>query len=68
MTRPDDAKEAIFLQADMPEDMQQRAVEFAQEALEQLTVHTDIADSLKMAFNKEYSPTWHCYVGSNFGK
>ncbi|VDM35624.1 unnamed protein product [Hydatigera taeniaeformis] len=62
-----DHSKAIVKNADMPEEMQQKAVDVAKEAMEQFSIEKDIAAHLKKAFDKEYSPTWHCVVGRNFG-
>ncbi len=59
---------AIVKNADMTEDMQQRAVECAKEAMDQYNIEKDIAAHVKKAFDKEYTPTWHCIVGRNFGR
>lgn len=53
--------------ADMTEEMQQEAVEFAVQAFSLYTVEKDIAAYLKKAFDKKYGATWHCIVGRNFG-
>lgn len=63
-----DHSKAIVKNADMPEEMQQKAVDVAKEAMEQFSIEKDIAAHLKKAFDKEYSPTWHCVVGRNFGR
>lgn len=53
--------------ADMPEEMQQRAMDVARQAAEKNNLEKDIASSIKREFDKKYSPFWHCVVGSNFG-
>ncbi|VDL49917.1 unnamed protein product [Hymenolepis diminuta] len=58
---------AIVKNADMSEEMQQKAVDIAKEAMEKFSIEKDIAAHLKKAFDKEYSQTWHCVVGRNFG-
>ncbi len=63
-----DAGKAIVKNADMPEEMQQRAVDCAKEAMEQFSIEKDIAAHIKKTFDKDYSPTWHCIVGRNFGR
>ncbi len=63
-----ETSKAIVKNADMPEEMQQRAVDCAKEAMEQYSIEKDIAAHVKKAFDKEYSPTWHCIVGRNFGR
>ncbi|VUZ51877.1 unnamed protein product [Hymenolepis diminuta] len=51
----------------MPEDMQQKAVEIAQEAIARNSVEKDIAAHIKKEFDGRYGQTWHCIVGRNFG-
>ncbi|VDD78436.1 unnamed protein product [Mesocestoides corti] len=58
---------AIVKNADMSEEMQQAAADRAKEAMEQFSIEKDIAAYIKKAFDKDYSPTWHCIVGRNFG-
>ncbi|KAK3341375.1 dynein light chain type 1-domain-containing protein [Lasiosphaeria hispida] len=53
--------------ADMTEDMQQEAVEVAQEAMAKFTIEKDIAQHIKRTFDERKGPTWHCIVGRNFG-
>ncbi|VDM34166.1 unnamed protein product [Hydatigera taeniaeformis] len=59
---------AIIKNADMSEEMQQRAIDCAKDAMNQFTIEKDIAAYLKKEFDKLYSPTWHCIVGRNFGR
>ncbi|CAI4218570.1 unnamed protein product [Parascedosporium putredinis] len=59
--------EAQIKSADMNEDMQQEAVEVAQEAMAKFTVEKDIAQHIKRTFDERKGPTWHCIVGRNFG-
>lgn len=59
---------AIVKNADMSEEMQQKAVDVAKEAMEKFSIEKDIAAHLKKTFDKEYQPTWHCVVGRNFGR
>nr|CDS16712.1 dynein light chain [Echinococcus granulosus] len=58
---------AVVKNADMAEDMQQRAVDCAQDAMNKYSVEKDIAAHIKKEFDRLYSPTWHCIVGRNFG-
>ncbi|XP_076024636.1 dynein, light chain, LC8-type 2b [Genypterus blacodes] len=60
-------KKAVIKNADMPEDMQQDAVECAMQAMEKFNIEKDIAAYVKKEFDKKYNPTWHCIVGRNFG-
>ncbi|KAL5964937.1 Dynein light chain 2 cytoplasmic [Taenia solium] len=61
------ANKAIIKNADMSEEMQQRAIDCAKDAMNQFSIEKDIAAYLKKEFDKLYSPTWHCIVGRNFG-
>ncbi|KAL7063982.1 hypothetical protein AAHC03_04797 [Spirometra sp. Aus1] len=58
---------AVVKNADMSDEMQQRAVEIGQEALDKFNIEKDIAAHIKKSFDKEFNPTWHCIVGRNFG-
>ncbi|CDS41787.1 dynein light chain [Echinococcus multilocularis] len=58
---------AIVKSAEMTEEMQQRAVDCAREAMDKFNIEKDIAAYLKKEFDKEYGPIWHCIVGRNFG-
>jgi dynein light chain LC8-type len=60
-------KKAVIKNADMSEEMQTDAVEFAKQAIEKHKVEKDIAALIKKEFDKKYNPTWHCIVGRNFG-
>jgi len=51
----------------MSEDMQQEAIETAQEAMEKYTIEKDIAQHIKREFDAKKGATWHCIVGRNFG-
>nr|CDS16764.1 dynein light chain [Echinococcus granulosus] len=62
-----EASKAIVKNTDMSEEMQQRAIECAEEALDRYNIEKDIAAHIKKLFDKEFSPTWHCVVGRNFG-
>ncbi|KAL2154948.1 hypothetical protein VTH82DRAFT_3624 [Thermothelomyces myriococcoides] len=59
--------EAQIKSADMTEDMQQEAIEVAQEAMAKFTIEKDIAQHIKRTFDERKGPTWHCIVGRNFG-
>ncbi|KAF7509740.1 hypothetical protein GJ744_007435 [Endocarpon pusillum] len=52
---------------DMSEDMQQEAIEVAQEAMEACTLEKEIAQRIKQKFDERKGATWHCIVGRNFG-
>ena len=57
---------AVIKTTDMPEDMQQDAVDFAIQAMERYSVDKEIATAMKREFDKKYNPTWHCVVGLKF--
>jgi len=59
--------EALVKAVDMNEDMQQEAIEVAQEAMSQYNIEKDIAQYIKREFDKRKGATWHCIVGRNFG-
>merc|ERR1712233_26680 len=60
-------RKAVIKNADMSEEMQQDAVDYATQALEKYNIEKDIAAYIKKEFDKKYNPTWHCIVGRNFG-
>ncbi|RZC94074.1 hypothetical protein C5167_016772 [Papaver somniferum] len=60
-------KKAIIKSADMKEDLQKEAIEFAISAFQKHNVEKDIAEYIKKEFDKKHGPTWHCIVGRNFG-
>ena len=62
------SNKAVIKNADMSDDMQQKAVDCAQEAMEKFNIEKDIAAYIKKEFDKVYNPTWHCIVGRNFGR
>ncbi|RYP62653.1 hypothetical protein DL769_007215 [Monosporascus sp. CRB-8-3] len=62
-----DKLEAQIKAADMTEDMQQEAIDVAQEAMGKFTIEKDIAQHIKRTFDERKGPTWHCIVGRNFG-
>ncbi|KAK4451765.1 dynein light chain type 1-domain-containing protein [Podospora aff. communis PSN243] len=64
---PREKLEAQVKSADMHEDMQQEAIEVAQEAMSKYHVEKDIAQHIKKTFDDRKGPTWHCIVGRNFG-
>ncbi|XP_061586043.1 dynein light chain 1, cytoplasmic-like [Cololabis saira] len=57
----------VIKKADMPEEMQQDAVECATQALERSKIEKDIAAYIKKEFEEKYNPNWHCFVGRKFG-
>ncbi|KAI0199779.1 dynein light chain type 1-domain-containing protein [Astrocystis sublimbata] len=70
MSPPPTGREKLDAQiksADMTDDMQQEAVDVAQEAMGKFTIEKDIAQHIKKTFDDRKGPTWHCIVGRNFG-
>jgi dynein light chain LC8-type len=51
----------------MSKDMEQVALQTAMEALERFHTEKEVASHLKKEFDRKYAPTWHCFVGRNFG-
>nr|CDS29000.1 dynein light chain [Hymenolepis microstoma] len=60
-------RKAVIKAADMTEEMQQKAVDIASDAMSRHDIEKDIAAYLKKEFDQLYGPTWHCIVGRNFG-
>ena len=60
-------RRAVVKNSDMPEEMQQDAVDSATTALGNFDIEKDIAAYIKDEFDKKYGPKWHCSVGRNFG-
>jgi dynein light chain LC8-type len=51
----------------MSKDMEAVALQTATEALERFNTEKDMASFMKKEFDRRFSPTWHCFVGRNFG-
>jgi dynein light chain LC8-type len=64
MTAPPQATVKV---GDMNRDMEAYAIQTATEGLERYNNEKDIASYIKKEFDRKYSPTWHCFVGRNFG-
>merc|ERR1712014_171553 len=62
-----EAPKATIKSSDMPEELQQFAVDTCIEALDKETVEKDIAAHVKKTFDTKQGPTWHVVVGKNFG-
>jgi len=60
-------RKAIIKMVDMPEEMQNAAIECATQALEKFSIENDIAAYIKKGFDDKYNCTWHCVVGQDFG-
>ncbi|VDD83822.1 unnamed protein product [Mesocestoides corti] len=53
---------------DMPDEMQQEAVDGAKHAFEVSKDVASVAKFIKNRFDKRFSATWHCIVGQNFAR
>ena len=60
-------RKAVIKNADMSEEMQQDAIDVANQALDRHNIERDIACYIKKEFDKKYNPTWHAVVGRSFG-
>ena len=60
-------KRAVVKNVDMSDDMQNKAIDTAIQALDSFNIEKDIASFIKKEFDKTYNPTWHCVVGRSFG-
>lgn len=47
-------------------DMKEEAFNVAQQAIEAKTEEAAISRMIKEHFDRNYGPTWHCVVGSDF--
>lgn len=57
----------IIKAADMPQDMQRKAINLALTALDRFELERDMAYFLKREFDERFQPSWHCIVGRHFG-
>ena len=52
----------------MSKDMQDKAIDTARALMKDTEKdEKDIASALRKEFDTTYGPTWHCFVGRNFG-
>ncbi|VDK38426.1 unnamed protein product [Taenia asiatica] len=61
-------QKAVVKTTDMPDDMQQFAVEVAFAAIKTGADNQGIASYIRDAVRHEYPGNWHCIVGTNFGR
>ncbi|KAL3314799.1 Dynein light chain 1, cytoplasmic, partial [Cichlidogyrus casuarinus] len=59
---------AVIKASDMPERLQQEAVDCMFDALARFTTQNEMAAYLKQEFDAKYQPTWHCVIGRNFAR
>ena len=58
----------IVRNSDMTSLMQSEAQEIGKKAIQRYpSSETDIADYIKVEFDKKYGPDWHCIVGQKYG-
>ncbi|KAF0988001.1 hypothetical protein HZS_5827 [Henneguya salminicola] len=57
----------IVKKCDMKEDMKEKILSFAREALTYNSQEQEVAEKLKMDCDRAYGPAWHCIVGRNYG-
>ena len=55
----------VIMNADMPEEMQQDAVDCATSALENYNESEKVAAFIKQQLDMKYNPTWNSIVGSD---
>ncbi|KAE9987143.1 hypothetical protein EG328_003611 [Venturia inaequalis] len=67
LEKSEEKLEAQVKAADMSEDMQQEAIEVAQDAMQKFNIEKEIAQFIKKEFDQRKGATWHCIVGRNFG-
>ncbi|KAI3474143.1 hypothetical protein Pfo_028931 [Paulownia fortunei] len=60
---------AVVRDTDMPDALQNHAMELAYQALDlhEVSDCQSIAHYMKKNFDESYGPTWHCVVGKDFG-
>mmetsp|Transcript_23299 Transcript_23299/g.39484 ORF Transcript_23299/g.39484 Transcript_23299/m.39484 type:complete len:89 (+) Transcript_23299:37-303(+) len=51
----------------MNAQMQEFAIQTAQEAILKFTTEQEIASAIKESFEAQYPSVWHCFIGRNFG-
>lgn len=66
-TPPSRQPRVVVKSADMPDDMQRKAIELALTALDRFELERDMAKYLKKEFDNRFQPSWHCIVGRHFG-
>lgn len=57
----------VIKAADMPQEMQRKAIEIALTALDRFELEREMAKFLKKEFDLRFQPSWHCIVGRHFG-
>ena len=57
----------VVKSVDMPEELQQDAIDSAKVALDKHNIEKEIAAYIKKEFDRKHGTTWHCIVGRNYG-
>ncbi|EWS73708.1 cytoplasmic dynein light chain 2 (macronuclear) [Tetrahymena thermophila SB210] len=63
----EDKGKPVVKALDMTEEMENDAYEVAKKALEKFSIEKDMAQYIKLEFDRLYSTSWHCIVGKQFG-
>ncbi len=58
---------SVVKSSTMANEMQEAAIQVAQDAIAEHFTTQEIASSIKANFEKAYPGPWHCFVGGNFG-
>ena len=62
------AARTVIKSSVMPTEMQDTAIQVAQDAIKEHNTEEHIASAIKASFVEKYpSSVWHCMVGRNFG-
>ena len=51
----------------MSKELEHEALKVALDAMERLNTEQAMSHEVKEHFDRKFSPTWHCFVGRNFG-
>ena len=50
----------------MPEEMQEKAIKYAEDSLKKFNLEQEMAAYIKKQFDKKYENSWHVVVGKNY--
>ena len=51
---------------DMPEEMMERALKYAEDSIQKFSLEIDMAFYIKRLFDKKYEASWHVVVGKTY--
>jgi len=57
----------VIKSSKMAPDVQEAAIQVAQDAILRFNSEQEIAKAIKASFESYYPSVWHCFVGRNFG-